>query len=242
MAAQDRCNRLQARAAIHRPRRIVRGVQEEPARPIGDRLGEGRRGELEARRRVRLQEPGPAAEEADDVGVGRPAGRRDDDLVAGVQGRSQRVVDYLLGARGDMNLLGPEAQAVLPLELEGHGRLDLAPPVGCRVVREALPSRQAGGLDHVLGGREVRLAPTQGDHVAALGTQGRRAPRHAEGRRHRQGAEPPASELRAHYPPASRGLHRVRVTGRPVSLTTSFRRLQGLGPGGAAPGEGPDRR
>ena len=55
------------------------------------------------------------------VGIGNPIRRGDNDLVARLHGGRQRGMDQLLGAGADDQLVEPEVQPILALELEADG-------------------------------------------------------------------------------------------------------------------------
>ncbi len=112
----------------------------------------------------------PLAEQHD-VRIGHPVGRRDDHLVAGIEGGHQRVVDGLLAAAADGDLLGGVVEVVLPLEL-GADRLAQRRGAGDRGILglAAIDGGLSRRLD-VVGGVEVRLAGAEADDVAAGGLQ-----------------------------------------------------------------------
>jgi hypothetical protein len=98
--------------------------------------------------------------------IAHPIGRRDDHLVAGIDGRHQRVVEHLLAAGADDDLVRLVGQAVLPLELGDDRLLQFGNAVDGGVLGLA-------GLDRVdrrqldVGGRvEIRLARAEADNIA----------------------------------------------------------------------------
>ncbi len=99
--------------------------------------------------------------------IAHPVGRRDDDFIAGVQRRHQRVVEHLLAAGADTDLAALVGQAVLALKLRDDRVLQL----GNAVHRGILGLAGFNGVDRRqldVGGRvEVRLAGAEADDVAA---------------------------------------------------------------------------
>ena len=108
-----------------------------------------------------------AAGERHHFRIAHPIGRGDDDLVAGIDGRHQRVVEHLLAAGADDDLVRLVGQAVLALEFGDDRFLQLGNAADVGVLGLA-------GLDGVdrrqldVGGRvEIRLAGAKADDVAA---------------------------------------------------------------------------
>ena len=119
----------------------------------------------------------------DHVRIGDPEGRRDDHLVARVQGRHQGVVEHLLAAGADGDLLGLVVQAVVALELLDDRRLQLGRAVDRRVLGLAALDGGDGRLLDVVRGVEIRLAGAQADDVAAGGLELAGLLGHRDGRR-----------------------------------------------------------
>ena len=113
-----------------------------------------------------------AAGQHHDVGIAHPVGRRDDHLVAGIDGGHQRVEQHLLAAGADRDLRGLVVQPVLALELGADRLLELGNAVDrrCTWSCRRLDRLDRGVLD-VVRRVEVRLARRQPDDVAALGLQ-----------------------------------------------------------------------
>ena len=124
--------------------------------------------ELEAVLHRRLDDHRRAAAQADHLRIGDPIGRRDDDLVAGVERGEHRVVEDLLAAGRDDRLGRLVVEAVLALELLGD-RLAQGNDAGDRRV---LGLAAADGGDRrlldMVGRVEIRLAHRQADDVPAL--------------------------------------------------------------------------
>ena len=98
-----------------------------------------------------------AAGQQGHVRVGDPVGRGDDHLVARVQDRLGQVVEALLAAAGDQDLVRLVLEAVVALELGDDGLLELRRAVHRRVLGEAVVDGRDGGLLDVIRGVEVRL-------------------------------------------------------------------------------------
>ena len=108
-----------------------------------------------------------AAGERHHLGIAHPVGRRDDHLVAGIDGGHQRVVEHLLAAGADDDLVRLVGQAVLALELGDHRVLQFRNAVDGGILGlagfDGMDRRQ---LD--VGGRvEVRLAGAEADDVTS---------------------------------------------------------------------------
>ena len=123
------------------------------------------------------------AREPDRLGVGGPVRRRDDDLVARVEDRGERLVDRLLAAVGHQDLGRLDLVAGVAQRLRGDRGLELGQPAGRRV---AVVLRVAAGLDRglddVVGRREVGLAGAEADHRTSGGLEGLGLGVHGEGR------------------------------------------------------------
>ena len=97
--------------------------------------------------------------------VGNPVGSGDDDLVAGVHQSHDSLVDGLLAARGDHNLLRRIIQPVVSLELVADGFQQISITGHWRVVREVVVNGLFGILLHRLRRVEIGLADTQADDI-----------------------------------------------------------------------------
>ena len=149
--------------------RVVGEVQHHPARALADGLPECRGIETEAVALVAPDVDGDAAQGGGDQRVAGPVGRRDDHLVAGLEGRREGVVDRLLGAVGDDDLVLVDVEAVVACELApdraaaGAGARDLG------VFGLAALGCVAGGLDDVRRRVEVGFADRERQDVVTLG-------------------------------------------------------------------------
>ncbi len=164
-------DRLELAPGIGRAGRVRRRAQDDPLGLRRDRLLEIFRTQLEAGRGRAHHRNGLAAGERHHLGIADPVRRGDDHLVARIDGRHQRVVEHLLAASADDDLVRLVGQAVLARELVDDGFLELRNAADIGVLGLA-------GLDRVdrrqldVGGRiEVRLAGAEADDVAARGFQ-----------------------------------------------------------------------
>src|SRR4029077_11642481 len=118
-----------------------------------------------------LREDRRAFREQYHVGIGNPERRRDDDLVARVQRRQQRVEHHLLGAAAGDNLVGRILQSVFALEFIADGFLQRRRTGDRRVFRLAAANRRNRPLTHMIGRVEIRLAGAERDDVLAGGLE-----------------------------------------------------------------------
>ena len=160
--------RLQFGARVGRAGRVRRRVEQHPFGLRRDRGFELRRRHLEAGRHRGLDRHRLAAGEQHHVGIAHPIRRRDHHLVARVERAHEGVVQHLLAAGADRDLLGAIVEAVLALELLDHGVLQLGDAVDVGVFRR--PSafdRLDRRLLDVVGRVEIRFAGAQPDDIAA---------------------------------------------------------------------------
>ncbi len=167
MLQQHVAQRAQVGLGVGGARRVAGRVQDDP-------LGLGRDGAVEILRRqletvlfFALDDDGGAVAEHHHFGVRDPVGRRDDHLVAGVQGRQHGVEDDLLAARGDDGLARLVVEPVVALHL-GDDRL--AQRRRARhggVLGVVVADRLDRRFLDVVGRRHVRLAGRQSDDVLA---------------------------------------------------------------------------
>ena len=109
-----------------------------------------------------------AARQADHLRIGHPARRGDDHLVAGVEQRAQRQEQRGLCAVGHDDLAGGIRQAVVAAQLVADCGAQLQ-RAGCSgVFGQAHIQRFMRGGTDILRGHKVRLACTEGNHVAAI--------------------------------------------------------------------------
>src|SRR5581483_3395787 len=90
-----------------------------------------------------------------------------DHLVAGVQRRHERVVEHLLAAGADGDLVDTVVEVVLALELADDRRLQFRNAVDGGVLGLAVADRLDRGFLDVVRGVEIGLAGAEADHVAA---------------------------------------------------------------------------
>jgi len=118
-----------------------------------------------------LDEHRDAAGQQGHVRIGDPVGGGDDYFVPGVQQRLGHVVEALLAAAGDQDLVGLVFQFVFPAEFVDNGLLEHGGAVHCGVLGLAVADGLDGGFFDVLRGVEVGLSGAQADDVAAGGAQ-----------------------------------------------------------------------
>ena len=93
-------------------------------------------------------------------------------LVARVAQRGERRVHRVLAAVGDEHLAGRAVEPAVALGLDGDRLLQLGQAAGRRVaVVLGVAAGRDGGLDDVVGRREVGLAGAEADDVLALRLQ-----------------------------------------------------------------------
>ncbi len=100
-----------------------------------------------------------SSRQPDDLRIGGPVGRRQQDLVAGIEQGGEGLFDRLLAAVGDEHLGGGHLEARVPGGLGGHRRPQLRQAGGGRVpvIPRVGARRHRSGHD-VRRCREVRLA------------------------------------------------------------------------------------
>ena len=163
--------RLDLVLRVGRTSRVRRRVEDQPLRLRRD--GGLERGRLQAVAVLQLgvDEHRLGVGQHDDVGVRHPAWRRDDHLIARVQRRQQRIVDDLLAAGADRDLVGLVVEVVLALELAHDRRLELGRAVDVGVLGLAFRQRLDRRLLDVVGRVEVWLARRQRDDIATGGLE-----------------------------------------------------------------------
>ena len=109
-----------------------------------------------------------ATGQVDHLHITHPCRRGDDDLVAGVDKRHDRVAQRVLGAVAHDNLLGSVVQAILVLEFGADGLAQRQVAGNGRIEREVVVHGLLGSLFDVVGGEEVGLAHREVNHVDAL--------------------------------------------------------------------------
>ena len=167
VAHQHVGERLHIGPPVRGARRVARRVEDEPFRPRRDRRLEILRPHAVAVVLRAGDEDRDAFGERDDIGIRDRVWRRDDDLLARLQCRHQRIVEHLLRPRGDDDLIHRVIEAVLALELVAHRLLQRGRAVGIGVFRLAPLDRRDGRALDVVGRIEIRLARAQRDDVAS---------------------------------------------------------------------------
>ena len=129
---------------------------------------------------------GNAVGELHRFGIGGPVRRGQDDLVAGVEQRLERVVDRVLPAVGHDDLARFDHVARVAGGLRRDRGAQLGEPGRGRVLVVARVGTRSGGrVDDVRRRREVGLAGTEADDVLARGLQRLRLARRRRGWRTR---------------------------------------------------------
>jgi hypothetical protein len=153
-------------------RRVGGRVQEHPSGPRRDGRLQLLRRQAEAGRGVAGDQNGLALADLDNVRIGGPIGRRNDDLVARIERRHHGVEEDLLGAGRDRDLVQLVGQRVLALEFLADRLLQFRRAVECGVFRFAAVDRIRGGLLHVFRRVEIRLTGAEDDHRLAFALHG----------------------------------------------------------------------
>ena len=115
--------------------------------------------------------------------VSAPIRGWDDHLVSIIQRRQQGVVDDLLAAVADRDLVQSKVEAGIPLELALDGLFQGGLAVIGWVFGVAAKCSLVGGLDRMGRTCEIRLTDREGDHWNALGAEGTGAVGHGDGGR-----------------------------------------------------------
>ena len=115
------------------------------------------------------------------VRVGNPVGRRDDDLIAGIEHGLAHIVEALLAAAGNQYLVSRIVQPVVAFEFRYNGFFKCRGTVNRRIAGEAvLDGLDTSGLD-VVRCIEVRLAGAESDNILAGSAQFRYSCRYCQG-------------------------------------------------------------
>jgi len=125
----------------------------------------------------------------DDIGIGDPVRRRNDDLVTRLDRRHQRIEQRVLAANVHADLTGLIAQAVVALELGGDRRLQFGRAVDIGIFGLARADRLDCGVLDEIGRIEIGLAGGQADHRYTLRFQLQNTGGHSERRRRADAAE-----------------------------------------------------
>ena len=177
--------------------RVRRAVQDDPFGLRRDRLFQIFRLQLEVHFLRAGDDDGLALGQQHHVRIRDPVGRRDDDFVARVERGHQRVVEHLLAAGADGDLVARIVEIVVAFELAADRVLQLGRTVRIGVAGVAALHGVDGGLDDVGRGVEIRLACGEADDVAARGFQLARLGADGDGGGRLDAAETVSDE--AHY-------------------------------------------
>jgi hypothetical protein len=167
MLQQHVAQRPEVGLAVGGSRGIAGRVQDDPLGLGRDRPLERRGLQLEALRLGAVDDHRHAVAEQHHLRIGHPVGRRDDHLVARVEGGQHGVEDDLLAARGDDGLGGLVVEAVIALHLGADRLTQGGRSRHGRVPRVVVADRLDPGFLDVVGGREVGLAGGEANDVLA---------------------------------------------------------------------------
>src|SRR5258708_36367912 len=127
---------------------IVRRVEDKSTGTWRNRLLQSFRRQFEPGAFVAADKYRLAAGELDEVGIGNPVRRRDDDLITGVENAQKGRKEKDLCARAYDDLIGRNINAVLPQQLVGQRAAECSIAFRCGVLREvALNGGHAGCFD-----------------------------------------------------------------------------------------------
>jgi hypothetical protein len=174
LGKEDLHQRFQLIGRVSGPRRIAGTVENDRLRAGGDGRLELVHGHLEAPGFCSLNHDRGGIHQEDDVGVGDPVGRGNDDLIPGLEKRLSQVIDDELGPGRGKDLRTLVGEAVIPLEFLDDRVLQVRKPRGGSVFGDPLPDGLVGGLLDVVRGVKVRLSLGKADDFNPLGPHGRR--------------------------------------------------------------------
>ena len=117
-------------------------------------------------------------------------GRRDQDLVAGVEDAGQRAVNGLRCTGGDEDLVRPVVKLARFCLIGGEFRTERSAALVCGVVGTAACKCADGGLAYGCGRGKIRLADGQRDAVLTLRGESRIAANGTQREPAERGAEP----------------------------------------------------
>ena len=156
---------------VGRPRRIAWRVEHKPACARCDRRFEFLRAQTKASFGRTGHDNGHPFGKHGDVRVGEPVGGRDDHLVAGIDACHERVVNHLLAATADGDLVQFVIQRIVATELLDDGFAQLHGAVHGGVIGLARFNCANRRLFDVIGRVEIGLTKCQRNDVAARGRQ-----------------------------------------------------------------------
>ena len=154
--------------AVHRPGRVARRAENQEARAGRDGGFQLFRGYLEVLLDAGLDNHGSALGQQDHLGVAHPVGGGDDDFVARIHERHNRVAHALLGAVRADDLGRRVVQPVLTFELVDDGLAQRGITGDGGIARIVLVDGFLGGFLDVVGRVEIGLAHGEVDDVYAL--------------------------------------------------------------------------
>jgi len=144
-------------------------VDDEQAGLVGDRRLQLAGGDLEMLVGTGVGEHGHAAGQQRHVRIGDPVGDRDDDFVARIENGLGQVVEALLAATGDQDLLRSIIEAVVALEFVDDGLFQRGGTIYRCILGKAVAYRLDGRFLDMVGGVEVRFTRPQSNDVLAGG-------------------------------------------------------------------------
>ena len=168
VAHQDIGQRLQLGPVIARAGGVRGRVEDEPFGFRRDRRLKLRGRQFEIVFNATFHRHRGAASQQNHIGVRDPIGRGDDHLIAGVTGGHQRIVENLLAAGANGDLVRRIFQPVFAFELGADRLFQLGDTIDRGITRLALVDRTLGRRADVFRRVEIRLACAQTDDIAAL--------------------------------------------------------------------------
>ena len=174
--------RLEFGARVCHAGRVRGAVEHEQACLVRDGSSELFRRDLELLGSTGTDVDRDTAREYRHVRVGDPVGRGNDDLVTRVENGLCQIVEALLAATGDENLVRGIFVTVVAFELVDNRLLELCRAVDRCVLGLAVVNGPDGGFLDVLGRIEIGLAGAKTDDVLAGSAQFCSAGRDCEGR------------------------------------------------------------
>ena len=181
MVSQHLTQRLEFLCGVGDAGGVGGAVDDKQAGPGGNGCFQLLRSDLESGFDPRPNDHRFAICQPDHVRVGYPVGRRDDDLIAGVEQRLDEIEKTLLAPAGDEDLFRPVFQAIVTPEFRYNRALELRSTINGGIARKSGVNGRDGRRPDVLGGIEIRFAGPEPDDVLAGSAQ------LGDPRRHRQG-------------------------------------------------------
>ena len=147
---------------------VRRGIEQHPFSFRRDRFFKVGRFHLETGFLRACDEHRRAFRQQHHVGVRYPIRGRYDDFVARRKCCHECVIEHLLAAGADGDLLGRISEAILALEFCDDGFFQFCRAIDCRVFGVAALNRLDRGFLDVVGRIEIRLAERERDDIFAL--------------------------------------------------------------------------